>query len=87
MSESIISSLLFIVMSPNNDLSCSVTRKRKRRTRSVRRSGGESEGRTGTGAGMKENVPAVRRVKTRNEIATVAATATVTASLIVRKET
>lgn len=56
-----------------------VTRKRRRRTRSVRRTGIENGGRTGTGAEMKGNVPAVRRTKTRSEIGT--------ASLIVRKET
>lgn len=55
-----------------------VTRKKKRRTRSVRRSEIETGGRTGTGAGMRGNAPAARRAKTRNEIGT--------ASLIVRKE-
>ena len=54
-----------------------VTRKRKRRTRSVRRNGIETGGRTGTGAEMKENAPPVRRrrVKTRSEIGTASPTA------------
>lgn len=56
-----------------------VTRRRRRRTRSVRRSATESAGRTETGAGTKENVPAARRAKTRNEIGI--------ASLRARKET
>lgn len=56
-----------------------VTRRRRRRTRSVRRSVKGSAGRTETGAGRKENVPAARRAKTRNEIGI--------ASLRARKET
>lgn len=58
-----------------------VTKKRRRRTRSVRRSGTETGGRTGTAAEMKENAPQVRRrrAKTRNEIGN--------ASPTVRKET
>lgn len=58
-----------------------VTRKRRRRIRIVRRTGIETGGRTGTGVEMKENAPPVRkrRVRTRSEIET--------ASLIVRKET
>lgn len=44
----------------------------------MRRTGIENGGRTGTGAETKENVPAVRRTKTRNESGT--------ASLTVRKE-
>lgn len=57
------------------------TRKKRRRTRNVRRSGTETGGRTGTGAETKENArPARRRrAKTRSEIET--------ASLIARKET
>lgn len=56
-----------------------VTRKRKRRTRSVRRTAIEKGGRTG--AEMKENAHPVRRrrARTRNAIGT--------ASPIVRKET
>lgn len=58
-----------------------VTRKRKRRTRNVRRTGIERGGRTGTAAETKENAPPVRkrRAKTRNE--------TGTESPTVRKET
>ena len=58
-----------------------VTRKRRRRTRSARRSGTETGGRTGTAAETKENVPPVkrRRAKTRSE--------TENASQTARKET
>lgn len=69
------------------------TRKRKRRTRSVRRRGIEKGGRTETEAGMKENVPAVRRTKTKNgkenetENGSENEKVTATASLTVIKET
>lgn len=39
-----------------------VTRRRKKRTRNAR----GSAGKTGTGAEMRENVPAARRAKTKN---------------------
>lgn len=56
------------------------TRRRRRRTRSVRRTGTEKGGRTGTVAETNENAPVVRRrrAKTRSEI--------VNASPTVKKE-
>lgn len=53
------------------------TRKKKRRTRTVRRKGTETEGRTGTAAETNANAPTVRkkRAKTKNEIGTASPTA------------
>lgn len=53
------------------------TRKKKRRTRTVRRKGTATEGRTGTAAETNANAPTVRkkRAKTKNEIGTASPTA------------